>query len=87
MLLVNYILDISDSTSTKQDLLTKNIILSEASVLASKDKTWSAFAAGMSNDKKCKIHTCKIKSNMFGHLLFGNLNDLPIIIDRLCTIT
>ena len=37
--LLNYILDITDSTGTKQDLVRKHTLLSETSFLTSKDKT------------------------------------------------
>ena len=67
---LNYILDIGNSSGTKQDLLTKHTLLIEASVLASKNETWIAFAARMNDDEKCKIHNGQIKSNMIGKFLF-----------------
>ena len=72
---LNCILDIVDGTSAQQDLLTKNTLLSEANVVASKTKTWSAFAVGLDDDGKCKIHNHQIKSNMLGEFLLDSLTD------------
>ena len=69
------ILDIGDSTSTKQDLLTKHTLISESSVLENKNETWSAFTEGLNDDEKCKIHNCQIKSNMLGKFLLESLTD------------
>ena len=67
-------LDIGDSTGAKQDLLTKYTLKSGASVLANKNETWSAFAEGLNDNEKCKIHNCRIKSNLLGKFLLESFD-------------
>ena len=72
---LNCILNIFDSTGTRQDLLTKHTLLSKANIITSKNEAWNTFMLGLDDDGKCKIHNRQIKSNMLGEFLLDSLTD------------